>query len=392
MRLVRVTQYYEAYLKSRESRFPHATVRPYQTQLDDLLRDCFTGDLSWRQALAGHGYDVHILVANDRQLQSAWAGEHGVEVNAARWREEIVARQLASLAPDIVWLDDLHVFSTDFIRELRAGLPQVKLWMGWSGSPLPRQADLKVYDLFLSNIPEQVAHFRSLGLAAEYLPHAFPGMVSELLGAAPPDQIPFTFVGSLFSGPGGHNGRLELLAYLAKHSPLTLYASLPQDLVKKPVKTAFYHAFSNAIYRLHPRAELPWKWRKRHAVFILKDRLSQPVFALDMYRVLAQSMVTLNQHIDVSRGSASNLRLFEATGVGTCLLTDWKSNLPDFFELDREVVTYRSREECVEKFEWLSHHPREREEIARAGQRRTLADHTYSNRAIRLGEILAKRL
>jgi spore maturation protein CgeB len=86
------------------------------------------------------------------------------------------------------------------------------------------------------------------------------------------------------------------------------------------------------------------------------------------------------------------MRLFETTGVGTCLVTDWKSNLGELFEPDREVVTYRSAEECVDKVKWLLEHPAEREDIARSGQSRTLKDHSFAQRAVQLDQIIRREL
>ncbi len=43
-----------------------------------------------------------------------------------------------------------------------------------------------------------------------------------------------------------------------------------------------------------------------------------------MYEVIRRSRVTLNFHIDLAEGWANNMRLYEATVVGTLLLTDWK--------------------------------------------------------------------
>jgi len=62
-----------------------------------------------------------------------------------------------------------------------------------------------------------------------------------------------------------------------------------------------------------------------------------------------QSKMTFNSHIDCAEQFAGNMRLFEATGMGACLITDSKSNLPEMFEPDVEVVTYRSAERVVEK-------------------------------------------
>jgi spore maturation protein CgeB len=107
--------------------------------------------------------------------------------------------------------------------------------------------------------------------------------------------------------------------------------------------------------------------------------------------------VTLNCHgaIDVcghaSTSIANNLRLYEATGVGTCLVTDWKENLPELFEPGQEVVAYRSIEECIEKVRHLLSHESERARIAAAGQARTLREHTYQRRMEELLTILERR-
>ena len=61
-------------------------------------------------------------------------------------------------------------------------------------------------------------------------------------------------------------------------------------------------------------------------------------------------------------------------------VTDARPGLQALFEPDKEIVTYRSKEECADKVAWLLDHPRERAAIAAAGQRRTLRDHTFAGR------------
>ena len=84
------------------------------------------------------------------------------------------------------------------------------------------------------------------------------------------------------------------------------------------------------------------------------------------------------------------MRLFEVTGVGTCLLTDWKKNIGELFEPDKEIVTYSSLEECSEKVKWLRNNPKACKEIAEAGQARCLRDHTFAQRVLELDEIIRK--
>jgi spore maturation protein CgeB len=111
-----------------------------------------------------------------------------------------------------------------------------------------------------------------------------------------------------------------------------------------------------------------------------------------MFKALAHAKVSFNIHGDVAGEYAANVRLFEVTGVGSCLLTDWKKNIHELFEPDTEIVTYRSPDECVEKVQWLLDHKEECSAIARKGQKRTLRDHNYNKRAEQLHEIILKHL
>jgi spore maturation protein CgeB len=86
------------------------------------------------------------------------------------------------------------------------------------------------------------------------------------------------------------------------------------------------------------------------------------------------------------------MRLFEATGVGTLLLTDAKVNLPYMFTPGKEVVAYRTTEECVELARYYLENEAERRAIAQAGQQRTLAEHTYFRRMQELVDILGRHL
>ncbi|PNW30956.1 UNVERIFIED_CONTAM: hypothetical protein BEN50_20150 [Euhalothece sp. KZN 001] len=130
----------------------------------------------------------------------------------------------------------------------------------------------------------------------------------------------------------------------------------------------------------------------RYVDSAIASRANPPVFGLAMYQTLYNSKVTLNNHIDIASQYASNMRLYEATGVGTCLLTDAQQNLKEIFESDQEVVTYSHPEEAVEKVNYLLKTPDERDKIAKAGQARTLRDHTFAHRAEYIEQLICQRL
>jgi spore maturation protein CgeB len=74
------------------------------------------------------------------------------------------------------------------------------------------------------------------------------------------------------------------------------------------------------------------------------------------------------------------------------LLTETAPNLADLFSPGREVVTYESEDDLVEKIEHYLEHDDERIAIAAAGQRRTLGEHTYRQLMAELAAILEERL
>jgi spore maturation protein CgeB len=111
-------------------------------------------------------------------------------------------------------------------------------------------------------------------------------------------------------------------------------------------------------------------------------------WGLDMLNVLSNARIAVNRHIDIAENNANNMRLYEATGVGSLLLTDAKQNLSELFEVSSEVIAYRDEDELVEAVGHYLAHEDERAVVAGAGQRRTLHEHTYAVRMRELADIL----
>ncbi len=112
-----------------------------------------------------------------------------------------------------------------------------------------------------------------------------------------------------------------------------------------------------------------------------------------MYRVRRAAKITLTKHISTVAGQfANNMTLFETTGIGGFLITDQKSNLHQLFDVGKEIVAYQDSRECVELIRYYLEHEDERASIARAGQQRTLRDHTYHQRMQELVDIIHRYL
>lgn len=406
MRLLKVTTDYEQYLRQFYRRHPLLALEPFDRQRRRLLDDFFGWADFYQHALRPLGYDAHELVVNAEPLQRAWALEHGVPFPDADWVFELAYHQVTRVDPEILFLDDTSTFSLPWIERVRRDCPSLRLVVGWSGAASDHRGALGAYDAVLSNVPEIVVALREGGKRSFHLHHAFEPRVLERIDAERVPTLGFTFVGQMVAGADNHGERQRLLLGLAERTDIQIYSPSAGTSrlarLKRRVKPLL-----KPIAAALDRLPVPGELRRRVPLppatsgayepapelpAVLRRRLRAPVFGLAMFQLLRNSRVTFNSHIGASRRSASNMRLFEATGVGACLLTDRKDNLPSLFEPDEEVVTYGSLDECVDKARWLAANPERAAAIGRKARARTLRDHTYGQRAARLDEILRELL
>lgn len=78
------------------------------------------------------------------------------------------------------------------------------------------------------------------------------------------------------------------------------------------------------------------------------------------------------------------LRDFEIPMCGGFYLTRYTEELEDYFEIGKEIECYKSTEELIDKCRHYLSHDERREEIRRAGLKRSLKDHTWNNRFTQL--------
>jgi len=74
------------------------------------------------------------------------------------------------------------------------------------------------------------------------------------------------------------------------------------------------------------------------------------------------------------------LRDFEAPMCRACYLTGYTDELGEFYELGKEVESYRTPEELAEKTRYYLSHPAAAEALREAGYRRAIRDHTWRRR------------
>lgn len=74
------------------------------------------------------------------------------------------------------------------------------------------------------------------------------------------------------------------------------------------------------------------------------------------------------------------LRDFEAPLCRSCYLTGYTEEIAEFYELGKEIDTYQSPEELVDKVKFYLNHPQDAENLREAAYQRATRDHTWVTR------------
>lgn len=373
MKIVIVDTYYPAFLARFYAQQNGLAANDYSIQLQALIEACFGTSDFYSHHLNALGCEAQDLIVNCLPLQQSWAKVNNVPLSKLAlkvphrlFRVPVIGKFLADLPglmdvavaqikaakPDVLYCQDLSFFPAEVLRQLKQ---YVRLVVGQIACPLPPESFLKGYDLILTSFPHFVPRLRALGVASEFFRIGFDERVLSKLGDVGKD-IGFSFVGGISRH---HGGAIPLLEYLTEQTDMRVFGYGADSLS------------STSPIRLRHGGE---------------------VWGMDMYRALTRSHITLNRHINVAENNANNMRLYEATGVGAMLLTDRKDNLHELFQIGKEVVAYSSKEEAAELVRHYLDHPQEAEMIAKAGQARTLSEHTYAKRMQELVPILKRNL
>ena len=354
VRILIVDTCYPSFVDAHYAANPGLERAGYAEQWRALMDTFFGTADSYSHHLGLLGHVAHEIVADCSPLQAAWAAEHpegrGLRLRRRRTRDELVVRQAEWVEPDVVYVQNLSYLSNETLARLKeiSGFVAAQI-----ASEAPPEERLRRYDLILTSFPHFVDRFRNLGIGSEYFRIGFEPRVLDRLADVETEQLGAVFCGAL--GRIQHNAGNALLERAARETRVDFWGYDATGWDENSPILANYHG---------------------------------EAWGVEMFRVLRRSKIALNRHIDVAENNANNMRLYEATGVGTMLLTDAKSNLADLFEPGLEVETYADEHELVEKIDHYLAHDEERRAIARAGHERTMREHTYADRMRELVALL----
>jgi spore maturation protein CgeB len=385
MRFALVNHSYKQFLDWLYQATPGLDRQTFAEQSSAYYQTLFASSDFYLHGLRSLGHEAHEFMVNNTAAQAAWLRENRGSIAAAKrgvaadaWPSwvrslrdlfakepiagsrtqhtsssssfDILLEQVRVMRPDILYNQSVFAFDDDQLRALKAHVGRI---VGeHAAMPLPETIDYRLYDLIVSSFPPTIHWLRGRGARAELNRLAFDARVATAIPERTRD-LPVTFVGSFLAV---HNSRLELIEQVAAAFPaIAVHGSVTEIAASSP----------------------------------LQRRVGPPLWGRDMYGLLRRSVITLNHHGDVPP-YANNMRLFEATGMGCLLVTDYKDNLHEMFEPEREVVTYRDPAECIDKVRFYldERNVAARERIMAAGQARTLNEHTYQACMRRLVDLI----
>ena len=368
MKILFLQTNYPAFLKSFYKKNRKWKDLSYEELMKTWAEKWFGTADFYSKHLKQFGWDGKEIIINDWSSQSKWAKEIGLKIekreipfssllpptlqnliNAQKWIPIILLEQVKRFNPDVVYSYNMSILASKDLEKIKK---HTKLLVGQKASPLPiNKTPFYKYDLMITSFPHFVAKFRDMGIKSEYLRLCAEKSIPEIIGK---------------------KKRIYDVSHIGGYTPRHSKGNKKLEKLAKEIKVDFWGYGEKTLLPTSP----------------IRQNFHGQAWGRKMYEIFAKSKIVINRHINVAGNYANNMRMFEATAMGTLLITDTKKNMNDFFNIGKEVVTYKDSDDLIKKVGYYLRHNKERERIANAGQKRTLKDHTYDVRMKELDKIL----
>lgn len=186
------------------------------------------------------------------------------------------------------------------------------------------------------------------------------------------------------------------------HKPLHLSAGVPAKFRSDCVfvgshssgKEDLMASLSNGLPELSIKV---WgsRWEKRSSTAFSSNCVFNEAIFGDYYSLAIQSskisLGLLHEKVEnASNGDLITARTFEIPGMGGFMLHQRTTEIHHYFEENKEIACFESKQELVDKVKYFLKHDKERESIAENGRQRAWKDHTYLVRAKQLLAIIKR--
>ena len=344
------------------------------------IKNSFIESHRWPYYLPKRNFQIENFIVNDYFLQKHWCKSNGINIkNKTNWYFDIIVEQINFYKPDILFLSSEALLSGSQVKFLKNNFSFIRkiiLWTGVLNSLNNNDLIKNVDEVFTSskNIYDKLKLVKKVQL----IYFAFDkSILKHIKDVKKKHEI--IFLGNIFLERELHGIRSEILNYLAKNHKIDFFSNLKNY--------SFKNFFKNFVYKLFKLSEYKnFNFFKEINFYnnlykLKKINLSNNLYGLKQFEKLNQYWMILNTHAN-NINYSSNIRLFEATGVGSCLFTENSENISDLFEVNEEIITYENKEDLNEKINYFKRNTSELEKIGKNAQKKVLKKHIFEERIL----------
>lgn len=372
LNFLKLSFYYDQYLDYfyKNNDVNHLNYNQHQAT---LFEDRFGWSDSFKdQFEKKNDIEVQEIVVNDYKLQKKWIDENSKYFFNNDWKIEYLKKQIEFYKPNIIFINNPGL-DKSYYEMLKSY--KIKL-ITYDGICSHNKNLINYSDLIISCLKSTCNFYSKNKKKVFYMPHGFDKRIIQKL------KVKEIKSGALFVGnirSVNHSKRVDLLNRVLSKTDLDIWIG---DEKRRNFKNNFNELFKIKKFMLNIR-------KFNHLLKIKKifKKNKGSIYGIKMYNLLNQSNLILNNHIDHTQDEMANIRSFESTGVGSCLVTDYKKNYSEFFSED-EIVLYRNNKEAAEKINYLLKNPKFAKNIAIKGMKKVHAKHLLQHRWDSLYEFL----
>ena len=332
MRIFQTIHKYNPHIPQFERKYGLTDDMGFENLRRLCIEDGYCSTYILQPALEHRPQEVFYTIWNYERLQWKWADEHGLK---SRELSEIKLAQIEEYQPDVFYNHSAFC-DCEFIKRLGKRKDRKDIY--WNGIIQSMPMTFPEYDGQVSLHRPHVEYWRRHGLKALELQPAIPASWASV--TADCKDIDVLFYGQYFRGMfDNRNSLVEDLLRYKRRSGRDIRCHLT------------YTEHRPTIFRIPklPRTRIRVPFVTFPSKLVRETSLA-PLYGDTLYRTIARSRIVVNAYTDDNRDFKSNMRLFEAIGLGAFLISE-AGNYPDGFEPGADFYTYRDSSEMIEQVE-----------------------------------------
>ncbi len=377
VKFLRISSIYPGFIKKINKKIMNNDT--YEKILDLVLNERYSVSNNISKELAKKDYVCTELIYNFKILQNKWLKQYGNK----NLKDEVIFQQINFYNPDVLFIGDINLLDKKFINKIRK-ITKIKLILCFHCAPISKKIynNLDYADAIITctkGYKDKISN--KLTKDTFLMQHAF--KVNENLDFTKKRDIDVSFLGSLFLNNKLHLTRVEIIYKLIKNFENSYVAInfaryFLADLILLILDSVIKFTFIKNIKMFY----------KIIYIFLFSKK---PLFGKDMLNIIKKSKILINKHIEDTE-YAGNMRLFEATGSGSMLITDYKKDLENLFVVDEEIIVFNNNDELFDLINYYLKNDEIRLKIAKNGYKKTFDVHNYHNRVKKLDKFIKYKL